>query len=165
MHGGFGLALKARGDTEIDDHHTVEDTGIVLGMTIAKALYNKKGINRFGHAYVPLDESLSRVVIDFSGRPGLHFDVSFSRARIGNFDVDLIREFFQGFASHSLSTIHIDNLKGTNSHHQAESIFKAFAKASAMAVSFSHFGPEGIPPPKVFYRFLKIYQACNSFQE
>jgi imidazoleglycerol-phosphate dehydratase len=132
-HGAIDLDIKAEGDTHIDDHHTVEDVGITLGQAFAKALGDKKGIRRYGHAYVPLDEALSRVVVDFSGRPGLHYFVSYTRARIGNFDVDLAREFFQGFVNHAGVTVHIDNLRGDNAHHQCETIFKAFGRALRMA--------------------------------
>jgi imidazoleglycerol-phosphate dehydratase len=132
-HGGFDLEVKATGDLEIDAHHTVEDIGITLGMAIAKALGDKKGIRRYGHAYVPLDEALSRVVVDLSGRPGLEYHVPFTRALVGTFDVDLIHEFFQGFANHALVTMHVDNLRGVNAHHQAETVFKAFARALRMA--------------------------------
>jgi imidazoleglycerol-phosphate dehydratase len=133
-HGSVDLTVRARGDLEIDAHHTVEDIGITLGMALAKALGDKKGIRRYGHAYVPLDEALSRAVVDFSGRPGLEYHVKFTRARVGEFDVDLMHEFFQGLANHALATIHIDNLRGDNSHHQCETIFKAFARALRMAV-------------------------------
>ena len=133
-HGAIDLTVKARGDLEIDAHHTVEDIGITLGMALAKALGDRKGIRRYGHAYVPLDESLSRAVIDFSGRPGLVFDVAFTRARVGEFDVDLSREFFQGFVNHALATVHLDNLRGDNAHHQCETLFKAFARALRTAV-------------------------------
>ncbi|HET7546376.1 MAG TPA: imidazoleglycerol-phosphate dehydratase HisB [Usitatibacter sp.] len=132
-HGAIDLEVEARGDLEIDAHHTVEDIGITLGTAIAKALGDKKGIRRYGHAYVPLDEALSRVVVDFSGRPGLEFHVPFARARVGEFDVDLAHEFFQGFANHALATLHIDNLRGDNAHHQCETMFKAFARALRMA--------------------------------
>jgi imidazoleglycerol-phosphate dehydratase len=132
-HGAIDLEIKAEGDTHIDDHHTVEDVGITLGQAFAKALGDKKGIRRYGHAYVPLDEALSRVVIDFSGRPGLHYFVDYTRARIGNFDVDLAREFFQGFVNHAGVTVHVDNLRGDNAHHQCETIFKAFGRALRMA--------------------------------
>lgn len=132
-HGAIDLDVKAEGDTHIDDHHTVEDVGITVGQAFAKALGDKKGIRRYGHAYVPLDEALSRVVVDFSGRPGLHYFVSYTRARIGNFDVDLVREFFQGFVNHAGVTLHIDNLRGDNAHHQCETIFKAFGRALRMA--------------------------------
>lgn len=134
-HGLIDLEIKANGDLHIDDHHTVEDIGITLGQAIAQALGDKKGILRYGHAYVPLDEALSRVVIDFSGRPGIEYRVNYPRARIGQFDVDLLHEFFQGFANHAMVTLHIDNLSGKNSHHIAETIFKAFGRALRMAVS------------------------------
>ncbi|MCL6416100.1 imidazoleglycerol-phosphate dehydratase HisB [Aestuariirhabdus sp. Z084] len=133
-HGMIDIDVTAKGDNEIDDHHTVEDIGITLGQAFAKALGDKKGITRYGHSYVPLDEALSRVVIDFSGRPGLDYNITFTRARIGNFDVDLFQEFFQGFVNHALLTLHIDNLRGINSHHQAETVFKAFGRALRMAV-------------------------------
>ena len=132
-HAMFDLAIAAKGDLHIDAHHTVEDIGITLGQALKRALGDKKGIRRYGHAYVPLDEALSRVVLDLSGRPGLEFRVPFTRALIGTFDVDLIHEFFQGFVNHALVTLHIDNLSGTNAHHQAETIFKAFARALRMA--------------------------------
>lgn len=132
-HGAIDLTITATGDTHIDDHHTVEDVGITLGQAFAKALGDKKGIRRYGHAYVPLDEALSRVVVDFSGRPGLHYFVAYTRARIGNFDVDLAREFFQGFVNHAGVTLHIDNLRGDNAHHQCETIFKALGRALRMA--------------------------------
>ncbi|MEJ2142738.1 MAG: imidazoleglycerol-phosphate dehydratase HisB [Gammaproteobacteria bacterium] len=134
-HGLVDISIKAMGDTHIDDHHTVEDIGITLGQAFAKALGDKKGIYRYGHAYVPLDESLSRVVIDFSGRPGLEYAVDYPRARIGEFDVDLVLEFFQGFVNHALVTLHIDNLRGKNAHHIAETVFKAFGRAVRMAVT------------------------------
>jgi imidazoleglycerol-phosphate dehydratase len=133
-HGLIDLDIKARGDLHIDAHHTVEDIGITLGQAIAKAIGDKKGLRRFGHAYVPLDEALSRVVIDFSGRPGLEFHVPFTRPLIGEFDVDLVHEFFQGFVNHALATLHIDNLRGVNAHHQCETVFKAFARALRMAL-------------------------------
>ncbi len=133
-HGMIDIEIQARGDLHIDAHHTVEDIGIVLGQAFAKALGDKKGIRRYGHAYVPLDESLSRVVIDFSGRPGLEYHASYPRARIGDFDVDLIHEFFQGFINHALATLHIDCLRGKNAHHIAETIFKAFGRAVRMAI-------------------------------
>ena len=133
-HGLIDLTIKAQGDLEIDDHHTVEDIGITLGQAFAKAVGDKKGIRRYGHAYVPLDEALSRVVIDLSGRPGLQMDVPFTRARVGSFDVDLFEEFFQGFVNHAGVTLHIDNLKGKNSHHQIETVFKAFGRALRVAV-------------------------------
>lgn len=134
-HGMMDISVQAKGDLHIDAHHTVEDIGIALGQAFAKAIGDKKGIVRYGHSYVPLDEALSRVVLDVSGRPGLEFGVEFSRARIGDFDVDLIHEFFQGFVNHALVTLHIDNLRGANSHHQAETIFKAFGRALRMAVA------------------------------
>jgi imidazoleglycerol-phosphate dehydratase len=133
-HGLIDLEIHAAGDLHIDAHHTVEDVGITLGLAIATAIGDKKGISRYGHAYVPLDEALSRVVVDFSGRPGLTFHVPFTRARIGEFDVDLIREFFQGLANHALITLHIDNLRGKNAHHQCETIFKACGRALRMAM-------------------------------
>ena len=133
-HGLIDLDIQAKGDLHIDAHHTVEDTGITLGQAFAQALGDKKGIRRYGHAYVPLDEALSRVVIDLSGRPGLEYHVDFTRARIGEFDVDLFLEFFRGFINHAGVTLHIDNLRGINAHHQAETIFKAFGRALRMAV-------------------------------
>jgi imidazoleglycerol-phosphate dehydratase len=133
-HGLIDLDIKATGDTHIDDHHTVEDIGITLGQAIAQAVADKKGIRRYGHAYVPLDEALSRVVIDFSGRPGLEYHASYPRARIGEFDVDLLHEFFQGFVNHAQATLHIDCIRGANSHHVAETIFKAFGRAMRMAL-------------------------------
>ena len=134
-HGLIDLTVKASGDLQIDAHHTVEDIGITLGQAIAQAVGDKKGLTRYGHAYVPLDEALSRVVIDFSGRPSLEYHVPFTRARVGEFDVDLFHEFFQGFANHAMVTLHIDNLRGDNSHHQAETLFKAFGRALRMAVA------------------------------
>ena len=134
-HGGLDLDIRANGDLAIDDHHTVEDVGIVFGQAVARALGDKIGITRYGHAYVPLDEALSRVVIDFSGRPRLEYRVNYTRPRIGRFDVDLLREFFQGFVNAAAVTLHIDNLHGVNSHHIAETIFKAFGRALRMAVS------------------------------
>jgi imidazoleglycerol-phosphate dehydratase len=133
-HGMMDITIEAKGDLHIDAHHTVEDIGITLGQAFAKAIGDKKGVRRYGHAYVPLDEALSRVVLDISGRPGLEYGVEFTRARIGEFDVDLIHEFFQGFVNHALVTLHIDNLSGHNAHHQAETIFKAFGRALRMAV-------------------------------
>jgi len=133
-HGLIDLDIQASGDLHIDAHHTVEDTGITLGQAFARALGDKKGVRRYGHAYVPLDEALSRVVIDLSGRPGLEYHVDFTRARIGEFDVDLFLEFFRGFINHAGVTLHIDNLRGINAHHQAETIFKAFGRALRMAV-------------------------------
>jgi imidazoleglycerol-phosphate dehydratase len=132
-HGMLDLTVRAKGDLHIDAHHTVEDVGITLGQAVKQALGDKKGIRRYGHAYVPLDEALSRVVLDLSGRPGLEFHVPFTRALVGAFDVDLVHEFFQGFANHALVTLHIDNLRGDNAHHQAETVFKAFARALRMA--------------------------------
>jgi imidazoleglycerol-phosphate dehydratase len=134
-HGLIDLSIHATGDLEVDAHHTVEDVGIVLGQAVTKALEDKRGITRYGHAYVPLDEALSRAVIDFSGRPGLTYHVDYVRGRIGDFDVDLIREFFQGFVNHALVTVHLDNLRGDNAHHQAETLFKAFGRALRMAVT------------------------------
>jgi len=133
-HGMIDIEVVAEGDLHIDAHHTVEDVGITLGQAVAKAVGDKKGLRRYGHAYVPLDEALSRVVVDFSGRPGLEYGVDFSRARIGEFDVDLLREFFQGFVNHAQVTLHIDNLRGRNSHHVAETVFKAFGRALRMAM-------------------------------
>ena len=133
-HGLIDLDIQAEGDLHIDAHHTVEDTGITFGQAFAQALGDKKGIRRYGHAYVPLDEALSRVVIDLSGRPGLEYHVDYTRARIGEFDVDLFLEFFRGFINHAGVTLHIDNLRGINAHHQAETIFKAFGRALRMAV-------------------------------
>lgn len=133
-HGLIDLDIQADGDLHIDDHHTVEDVGITLGQAIAKAVGDKAGLRRYGHAYVPLDEALSRVVVDFSGRPGLEFHVPFTRSHIGKFDVDLTREFFQGLVNHALITLHIDNLRGTNAHHQCETVFKACGRALRMAV-------------------------------
>lgn len=133
-HGLIDIEVNARGDMAIDAHHTVEDIGITLGQAFARAVGDKTGIRRYGHAYVPLDEALSRVVIDFSGRPGLEMHVDFTRARVGDFDVDLLREFFQGFVNHAQVTLHIDNLRGCNAHHQAETVFKAFARALRMAL-------------------------------
>jgi imidazoleglycerol-phosphate dehydratase len=133
-HGLIDLDITCEGDTYIDDHHSAEDTGITLGQAFAKALGDKKGIRRYAHAYVPLDEALSRVVVDISGRPGLEYHINFTRARVGNFDVDLFYEFFQGFVNHANLTLHIDNLRGINSHHQIETVFKAFARALRAAV-------------------------------
>ncbi|MAD01277.1 MAG: imidazoleglycerol-phosphate dehydratase [Pseudomonadales bacterium] len=133
-HGLIDMTIKARGDLHIDDHHTVEDVGITLGQAFAKAIGDKKGIRRYGHAYVPLDEALSRVVIDFSGRPGLQMHVPFTRASVGGFDVDLFMEFFQGFVNHAQVPLHIDNLRGVNTHHQIETVFKAFGRALRMAI-------------------------------
>ncbi|MAR78307.1 MAG: imidazoleglycerol-phosphate dehydratase [Gammaproteobacteria bacterium] len=147
-HGMFDIQLKAKGDLEIDAHHTVEDIGIVFGQAIESALGDKVGINRFGSAYVPLDESLSRVVLDFSGRPGLEYNVSFPRSHVGDFDIDLLQEFFQGFVNHAKATIHIDNIRGGNAHHIAETIFKAFAKALKMAVSMDSNQSDKVPSTK-----------------
>jgi imidazoleglycerol-phosphate dehydratase len=146
-HGVFDLEVEARGDLHIDAHHTVEDVGITLGQALAKAIGDKKGVRRYGHAYVPLDEALSRVVIDLSGRPGLEFNIDFTRARIGEFDVDLVHEFFQGFVNHALVTLHVDNLAGTNAHHQAETAFKAFGRALRMAVELDP-RTSGVPSTK-----------------
>ena len=134
-HGLIDLDIVAKGDLHIDDHHTVEDIGITLGQAFAKAVGDKKGMTRYGHAYVPLDEALSRVVIDFSGRPGLTFEVPFTRASVGGFDVDLFAEFFHGFVNHAQVTLHIDNLRGENTHHQIETVFKAFGRALRMALA------------------------------
>ena len=147
-HGLIDIDVEAHGDLHIDAHHTVEDIGITLGQALAKALGDKKGVRRYGHAYVPLDESLSRVVLDLSGRPGLVFDVEFSRALIGAFDVDLVREFFQGLVNHALMSVHIDNLRGVNAHHQAESIFKAFGRALRMAVEIDPRAVGSVPSTK-----------------
>ncbi|NYT28520.1 MAG: imidazoleglycerol-phosphate dehydratase HisB [Candidatus Thiodubiliella endoseptemdiera] len=147
-HGLMDLIIKCDGDTEIDDHHSVEDIGITLGQAFAKAVGNKAGLARYGHAFVPLDEALSRVVLDLSGRPGLELNVNFTRAMIGSFDVDLISEFFQGFVNHALITLHIDNLKGVNSHHQSETIFKAFGRALRMAVTLDERQVGVIPSTK-----------------
>ena len=146
-HGMFDIELNAKGDLHIDAHHTVEDVGIVLGQSFDKVLGNKMGITRFGSAYIPLDESLSRVVLDFSGRPGLEFNVKFPRSRVGEFDIDLLQEFFQGFVNHAFITLHIDNLSGNNAHHQCESIFKSFAQALKVAVSIDSNNPH-IPSTK-----------------
>jgi imidazoleglycerol-phosphate dehydratase len=133
-HGLVDLKVRADGDLEIDAHHTVEDIGITLGQAFAQAVGDKRGVRRYGHAYVPLDEALSRVVVDLSGRPGLEFHVAFTRPRVGDFDVDLFHEFFQGFVNHAFVTVHVDNLRGENAHHQAEAVFKAFGRALRMAV-------------------------------
>jgi imidazoleglycerol-phosphate dehydratase len=134
-HGMIDLDINANGDLHIDDHHTVEDIGITLGLAVAEAVGDKKGILRYGHAYVPLDEALSRVVIDFSGRPGIEFHVPYTRASVGGFDVDLFMEFFQGFVNHAKVTLHVDNLRGDNTHHQIETVFKAFGRALRMALT------------------------------
>ena len=147
-HGAIDLTVQADGDVHIDDHHTVEDVGITLGQAFAKALGDKRGIRRYGHAYVPLDEALSRVVVDFSGRPGLHYFVEYTRARIGNFDVDLAREFFQGFVNHAQATVHVDNLRGDNAHHQCETIFKAFGRALRMAAERDERAAGTVPSTK-----------------
>ena len=147
-HGLIDLEVEAVGDLHIDDHHTVEDTGITLGMAVAKAIGDKKGIRRYGHAYVPLDEALSRVVIDFSGRPGLDWHVPFTRATIGRFDVDLTGEFFRGFVNHAGVTLHIDNLRGVNAHHQCETVFKAFGRALRMATTLDERAAGIIPSTK-----------------
>ena len=141
-HGGIDLKIDAKGDLSVDAHHTVEDVGICLGQAIQKALGDKKGINRYGYAYVPLDEALSRVVIDFSGRPGLEFAAKFPRQNINNFDVDLIHEFFQGFCNHAMATLHIDNIKGSNGHHIAETIFKAFGRAIMTAKEIKNYSAQ-----------------------
>ena len=147
-HGLIDLDIQAEGDLHIDAHHTVEDTGITLGQAFAQALGDKKGIRRYGHAYVPLDEALSRVVIDLSGRPGLEYHVDYTRARIGEFDVDLFLEFFRGFINHAGVTLHIDNLRGINAHHQAETIFKAFGRALRMAVEADTRMGDALPSTK-----------------
>jgi len=147
-HGLIDINLEAKGDLHIDAHHTVEDIGITLGQAIAKAAGDKKGIRRYGHAYVPLDEALSRVVIDFSGRPGMEFHVDFPRSRVGEFDVDLVHEFFQGFCNHALVTLHVDCLRGKNAHHNAETIFKAFGRALRMALEMDPRAPDSIPSTK-----------------
>lgn len=147
-HGLVDLDVSAKGDLHIDAHHTVEDVGISIGQALAQALGDKKGLRRYGHAYVPLDEALSRVVIDFSGRPGLVFNVEFTRARIGDFDVDLLREFFQGLVNHAKLTVHIDCLRGVNAHHQAETVFKAFGRALRMAAEFDDRAMGTVPSTK-----------------
>ena len=147
-HGMVDLNIKANGDLHIDAHHTVEDIGITLGQALAKAVGDRRGILRYGHAYVPLDEALSRVVVDFSGRPSLHYDIPFTRASVGDFDVDLFAEFFHGLVNHAHLTLHIDNLKGENSHHQAETVFKAFGRALRMAVSADERAPSAMPSTK-----------------
>lgn len=147
-HGMIDLEIEAQGDLHIDAHHTVEDIGITFGQALAKAIGDKKGLCRYGHAYVPLDEALSRVVVDLSGRPGLEFNVDFTRAMIGAFDVDLTREFFQGLVNHALMTVHIDNLRGENAHHQAETVFKAFGRALRMAVEADTRAADSIPSTK-----------------
>ena len=147
-HGLFDLDIECTGDTHIDDHHSVEDVGITLGQAFAKALGDKKGIRRYGHFYAPLDESLSRAVVDISGRPGLHMDIAFTRSHVGSFDVDLFGEFFQGFVNHALMTVHLDNLKGKNSHHQCESTFKAFARALRMPCEYDERALHTLPSTK-----------------
>lgn len=147
-HGLIDLDIVAKGDLHIDAHHTVEDIGITLGQALAKAIGDKKGIRRYGHAYVPLDEALSRVVIDLSGRPGLSYGVTYTRSNIGQFDVDLFSEFFHGFVNHGMVTLHIDNLKGENAHHQAETIFKAFGRALRMAVEVDERAAGAMPSTK-----------------
>ncbi|WP_455196882.1 imidazoleglycerol-phosphate dehydratase HisB [Kaarinaea lacus] len=147
-HGMLDLTINAKGDLHIDAHHTVEDVGITLGQAFAQAVGDKKGLRRYGHAYVPLDEALSRVVIDFSGRPGLEYHVSYPRAMIGEFDVDLLQEFFQGFVNHAKTTLHIDNIRGANAHHIAETIFKAFGRALRMAVEVDPRMQDIIPSTK-----------------
>ena len=147
-HGLIDLNIEAHGDLHIDDHHLVEDTGIVLGQALHKAVGDKKGIQRYGHAYVPLDEALSRVVIDFSGRPGLEYHVDYPRARIAQFDVDLVREFFQGLGNHAQISLHIDTLRGRNAHHIAETVFKAFGRALRMAVSRDPRMQDSVPSTK-----------------
>jgi imidazoleglycerol-phosphate dehydratase len=147
-HGLFDLEVDAKGDLHIDAHHTVEDIGITLGQALARAVGDKAGLRRFGHAYVPLDEALSRVVIDLSGRPGLEYHVEFTRALIGEFDVDLVHEFFQGFVNHAQATLHIDNLRGDNAHHQCETVFKAFGRALRMAVEVDPRAAGTVPSTK-----------------
>ena len=147
-HGMVDLEVEAKGDLHIDAHHTIEDVGITLGQAFTKAIGDKKGVRRYGHAYVPLDEALSRVVIDLSGRPGLEYSVDYARGLIGEFDVDLVHEFFQGFVNHALVTLHIDNLKGRNAHHQAETIFKAFGRALRMAVEIDARASGALPSTK-----------------
>ncbi|GAB2878856.1 imidazoleglycerol-phosphate dehydratase HisB [Uliginosibacterium flavum] len=147
-HGLMDLEVQAKGDLHIDAHHTVEDVGITLGQAFAKAVGDKKGLRRYGHSYVPLDEALSRVVIDLSGRPGLEYNIPFTRAMIGGFDVDLTREFFQGFVNHALATLHIDNLRGVNAHHQCETVFKAFGRALRAAVEVDERAAGTMPSTK-----------------
>lgn len=147
-HGLIDLEVEAKGDLHIDGHHTVEDVGITLGQAFAKALGDKKGVRRYGHAYVPLDEALSRVVVDLSGRPGLEFNVPFTRAMIGTYDVDLTHEFFQGFVNHALVTLHVDNLRGDNAHHQCETVFKAFGRALRMAIELDPRTAGAVPSTK-----------------
>lgn len=147
-HGLIDLTIEAKGDIHVDAHHTIEDVGITLGQAVSKAIGDKKGIRRYGYAYVPLDEALSRVVIDFSGRPGLEYRVEFPRGRVGDFDVDLIHEFFQGFCNHAQATLHIDNLRGQNSHHIAETVFKAFGRALRMGLERDPRMAEMVPSTK-----------------
>ncbi|TDT43497.1 imidazoleglycerol-phosphate dehydratase [Halospina denitrificans] len=147
-HGLIDLEVKAKGDLQIDDHHTVEDIGITLGQALAQAVGDKKGIVRYGHSYVPLDEALSRVVIDLSGRPGLTLEVPYKRSMVGGFDVDLFEEFFRGFVNHAMVTLHIDNLRGTNTHHQIETVFKAFGRALRMAVETDARAADAMPSTK-----------------
>src|SRR5262249_44038294 len=146
-HGAFDVEATAKGDLHIDGHHTVEDVGIAVGQAFARALGEKTGVRRYGHAYVPLDEALSRAVVDLSGRPGLDYHIEFARARIGEFDVDLVHEFFQGFVNHAQITLHVDNLKGVNAHHQAETAFKAFGRALRWGVGADR-RVHAVPPPK-----------------
>ena len=148
LHGMIDIEVEANGDTQIDDHHTVEDIGITLGQAFAKAIGDKRGIRRYGHAYVPLDEALSRVVIDFSGRPSLQDNIDYKRAMIGRFDVDLFGEFFQGFVNHALVSLHLDNIRGKNAHHIAETVFKAFGRALRMAVERDERALDAIPSTK-----------------
>ena len=147
-HSLIDLSIRAKGDLHIDDHHTVEDVGITLGQAVAQAIGDKRGLTRYGHSYVPLDEALSRVVIDFSGRPGLEFHVPFTRARVGTFDLDLSIEFFRGFVNHAGVSLHIDNLRGLNAHHQIETVFKAFGRALRMALTIDPRAPEAIASTK-----------------
>ena len=147
-HGMMDIEIEADGDLHIDGHHTVEDVGITLGLAVAKAIGDKKGITRYGHSYVPLDEALSRVVVDFSGRPGLHLDCKFTAGRIGELDTQLVYEFFQGFVNHAFVTLHIDNLRGENAHHQCETVFKAFARALRMALEIDPRAAGTIPSTK-----------------
>jgi len=147
-HSMIDLEIEAKGDLHIDAHHTVEDVGITLGQAFAKAIGDKKGVRRYGHAYVPLDEALSRVVVDISGRPGLEYAVEYARGLVGEFDIDLVHEFFQGFANHALVTLHIDNFKGRNAHHQAETIFKAFGRALRMASEMDPRAAGALPSTK-----------------
>ena len=148
LHGMIDIEIEANGDNIIDDHHTVEDVGITLGQAFAKAIGDKKGIRRYGHAYVPLDEALSRVVVDFSGRPSLQDNIDYKRAMIGRFDVDLFGEFFQGFVNHAGISLHLDNIRGKNAHHIAETVFKAFGRALRMAVEFDERALDAIPSTK-----------------